>query len=201
MQIPVPIGKSLQQAVKRITRSDDLSSNLWEALFSVVQLRQLPAHTFLWRVEHPVEHIAFLNQGVIRSYFQKEEIEMNIGLNLPGEFVCDYQGLLTGQGCFYEYQVLENAELLLIAKPDYENLITRFSFWRDFMSKIMLDEFCRLTTIQQKYIAETPEHQVGIGSPEGHQTATVSLESLADMLDIPREKLPIFFGTSKKDHH
>jgi len=189
----------MHAAVRRIYGTEEVSAELWEALFSVLQLRQLPAQTFLWRVEHPVEHIAFINQGAVRSYFQKDFIEMNIGLNLPGEFICDYQGFLTGNGCFYEYQVIENAELLLLSKKDYEELITKYSFWRDFMAKVMLDDFCRLTTIQQKFIQESPVKPLG-NSPDANANAKqVSLEALADILGIPREKLPIFFGQSSSD--
>ncbi|MEM1219997.1 MAG: hypothetical protein AAGH79_13845, partial [Bacteroidota bacterium] len=87
-------------------------------------------------------------------------------------------------------------ELLLLSKQDYEHLITKYGFWRDFMAKVMLDDFCRLTTIQQKFIQESPGNSLG-NNTDPSNTHQVSLETLADILGIPREKLPIFFGQSQ----
>lgn len=86
--------------------------------------KSLRKRQFLLHQEDPCKYIAFVEKGVLRSYFANENGNEHIlQFAFAGWWVSDINSFTTGQPSVLNIEALEDSELLLLSKENYEQIL------------------------------------------------------------------------------
>lgn len=89
------------------------------------------------------DFIAFVNKGILRYYREKDGSEFNIDFHLQSRFTSAYSSFLTQKPAIGYLQALENTELLVLSKQDYDKLLEESPEWYKLAKYISDDYFLR----------------------------------------------------------
>lgn len=84
--------------------------------------KDLPKKEFLVRQGETCRHIAFINEGLLRLYYDVEGVEHVRQFHFERSFCSEYQSFLTEKPAQMSLQALEDSELLLISHADLHAL-------------------------------------------------------------------------------
>jgi CRP-like cAMP-binding protein len=107
-------------------------------LEQVVDVVKLEKKDYLINAGSVCRFIGFIENGVLRSYIQKESNEFNVDFYLTGSFVSSYTSFLTQQPTNTNIQALSNSTIYTISYSNYSNLLKTNTEWYK-LSKLIAD--------------------------------------------------------------
>ena len=106
------------------------------------------------------DFVAFLNSGVIRHYHIKDGNEITCDITLHSNFITDFKSLTKNIPSNYNFQILKNAELLVIKKNDLFRLYTENRNIESF-GRIMAEQVAQRTIdLAMSLLSDKPEERV-----------------------------------------
>lgn len=75
------------------------------------------------------EQEAFVEKGLLRSYYYKSEVEHTNQFFFEGQWVADYESFITQSPSKVTIQALEACQLFVISKSDIDQLSTELPDW------------------------------------------------------------------------
>ncbi|MDX5347602.1 MAG: Crp/Fnr family transcriptional regulator [Hymenobacteraceae bacterium] len=113
------LQKSIQEKVT-ITEKE------WQQCRSYFSPKTLGKKEFLLRQGEVCRHIAFVAEGALRAYtVDARGNEHVVQFALEGWWISDNYSFLTGDSSTYNIEALEPAQVLLLSKPDMEELVLK----------------------------------------------------------------------------
>lgn len=115
-------------------------------IFSAAEIEEFillgnPVHykkgDFLIREGEISKHIAFINSGILRSYYNNHAgDEITYCLSFPGSFTTAYSSYISQEPSGINIQVLNAADLFIIPKAQMERLAAQNKNWLQFQKQI-----------------------------------------------------------------
>ena len=151
---------------------------------------QLKRKSFLLEEGNVCDFIAFVNSGIIRHFHIKDGKEITCDITLPFSFITDFKSFTQSIPSNYYFQVLKDANLLVIKKDDLSNLYeTNRKFEK--LGRIMAEKVAQRTIdIAMSLSSDKPEERVRkliANQPQLFQL--VPQRYLANLLGISPESL------------
>lgn len=107
--------------------------------------KQLKKGSFFCREGQVIQHFAFIESGIFRSYFTaSQEKETTYCIRFPNSFLSAYSSLLTGLPTRENIQALTNSELLFFSKQDLEKLSASSPRWVMLLKLLAETEYINL---------------------------------------------------------
>ncbi|CAL2077323.1 Crp/Fnr family transcriptional regulator [Tenacibaculum sp. 190524A05c] len=151
----------------------------------------LEKNDFLIRSGKTCDWLAFVSSGIIRNYYMSsKDEEVTYCLTFPGNFITAWSSFISSTNTFENIHTLTNAELIILKKSDYYELISSSESWLRFFnffteqSYILMED--RLLSIQM-VTAEQRYRKLLISNPEYVQH--VPLKYIASYLGISQRHL------------
>jgi CRP-like cAMP-binding protein len=121
---------------------------------------QIKRKDFLLKEGLICDFVAYLNSGVIRHYHIKEGNEITCDITLSNNFITDFKSLTQGIPSNYNFQILKDAELLIIKKKDLFELYNVNKNIESF-GRIMAEQVAlRTIDIAMSLSSDKPEERV-----------------------------------------
>jgi CRP-like cAMP-binding protein len=121
---------------------------------------QIKRKDFLLKEGMVCDFVAFLNSGVIRHYHIKDGNEITCDITLSNNFITDFKSLTQDIPSNYNYQILKDAELLIINKKDLFELYNVNKNIQSF-GRIMAEQVAlRTIDIAMSLSSDKPEERV-----------------------------------------
>jgi CRP-like cAMP-binding protein/rhodanese-related sulfurtransferase len=116
-------NESIENILSKSHIFRDLPKDALEAICRAVQEKEVPRGTVIFREGDPGDSLYVLRSGRVRV-FRKDEQGMQIDLSVqgPGESFGE-MALLTGEPRSADVETLENSELLVIPREDFERIL------------------------------------------------------------------------------
>jgi len=130
-----------------------------EAIESTFKPMSLRRNEFLLKEGMVCDFVAYVNSGVIRHHHMKDGNEITCDITLQNNFITDFKSLTQGVPTNYNFQILKNAELLVIKKSD---LLRLYKENRNIESlgRIMAERVAqRITEIAMSLSSDKPEER------------------------------------------
>jgi CRP-like cAMP-binding protein len=179
--------ENLLQYVSKFMQLTPLDKEAIELNFKPIFLKR---KDFLLKENRVCDFVAFLNSGVIRHYHIKDGNEITCDITLNNNFITDFKSLTQNAPSKYYFQVLKDAELLVIVKSELYRLYAENRNIESF-GRIMAEHVAQRTIdIAMSLSSEKPEERVEKlvkGRPELFQE--VPQRYLANLLGISPESL------------
>jgi CRP-like cAMP-binding protein len=135
----------------------DLDKKDIELNFKPIQIKR---KDFLLKEGMVCDFIAFLYSGVIRHYHIKDGNEITCDITLRNNFITDFKSLTQNIPSNYNFQILKDAELLIITKKDLFELYNVNKNIQSF-GRIMAEQVAlRTIDIAMSLSSDKPEERV-----------------------------------------
>lgn len=120
-----------------------LSEGLKEHLQAVLKVRTLPRKELLLRAGHVCRHIFFIEQGLLRCYYLKEEHEVCSWFMREGDVIISVESFF-GQKPGYEYiQAIEDCTLYYIEYGELQAIYRDFPEF-NYVGRVLTEKYyCR----------------------------------------------------------
>lgn len=167
-----------------------LSSIDQEALVLNFKHTTIKRNDFLLKEGKVCDFIAFVNSGVIRHYHLKDGKEITCDVTLKNSFITDFKSFKQGIPSEYNFQILKNAELLIIKKRELFELYDNYKNIES-LGRIMAEQVAlRTIDIAMSLSSDKPQERVEkliLQRPDLFQE--VPQRYLANLLGISPESL------------
>ena len=167
-----------------------LSSIDQEALALNFKHTTIKRNDFLLKEGKVCDFIAFVNSGVIRHYHLKDGKEITCDVTLKNSFITDFKSFKQGIPSEYNFQILKNAELLIIKKRELFELYYNYKNIES-LGRIMAEQVAlRMIDTAMSLSSDKPQERVEkfiIQRPDLFQE--VPQRYLANLLGISPESL------------
>lgn len=118
-----------------------------EALNAVRRLRMLNKGDYLIKAGRISTEVAFVRQGLLRSYYTKDNgEEITYCFTFEDNFMTAYSSLITGQPTYENIQALVPTELWILQKSDLESLGKKYPNWVLFQKYMAEQQYIDLET-------------------------------------------------------
>lgn len=145
---------------------------------------------FLLKEGKVCDFIAFVNSGLIRHYHLKDGKEITCDVTLKNSFITDFRSFTQSIPSEYNFQILKNAELLIIKKWELFELYDNYKNIES-LGRIMAEQVAlRTIDIAMSLSSDKPQERVEkliIQRPDLFQE--VPQRYLANLLGISPESL------------
>jgi len=126
-----------------------LPDEMCNRFISLTETRHLNKKEFFVTEGQVCRHIGFIQQGVLRSYLEKDTEEYIKDFYFPGSIVVAYGSFLTGEPCVGSIQALEETHLITLSRTAWDQLMQESNEWLKlgkFISDNLLIRKCRRET-------------------------------------------------------
>lgn len=111
-----------EQLMKHISKTISISDKEFDTLAAFFKPRELKKKEHLYRQNEICKYIAFVNKGCLRNYHvDKKGDEQIIYFALEEWWVADLQSFFLQIPSMFNLQALENCELLVSTRTEFEN--------------------------------------------------------------------------------
>jgi CRP-like cAMP-binding protein len=114
-----------------------------EALFTRVQTKKLAKNVCFVDEGKVANHIAFIRNGYMRIYFNKEGNEITRDLSSVNSFFTALTSFITKKPSFEIVSTITECELLLVNREDLNYLYQNFNNWQMIGRRIVEEMFVR----------------------------------------------------------
>lgn len=104
----------LTQLFSYFHRYQIISAEAWEAIQPLCTVSTLNHGTDLQAIGHTCKTIYYLNKGIARIYYYKDEIDVTESFSFENSILVRVESLFTGRPSKKAIQVLEDAEIVAI---------------------------------------------------------------------------------------
>jgi CRP-like cAMP-binding protein len=178
---------SLAAALRLVSPLSDTALHL---LFSGSLQKSIPRGEILLAEGQVCSYIYVIERGCMRSYYNREGIEINNGFSFEYSFVTNLKSLRTGAPSEFCIQAAEQCVVRSFGKEELKALYTQSpeieSFGRKLLEKMLVEQEEQATFFRLYSPAERYEYLV---KHQPHLLQRVSLSQLASYLGMSRETL------------
>jgi CRP-like cAMP-binding protein len=156
----IPKAKMIENLLNYCSKFIQLTEFDKEAIELNFKPIQIKRKDFLLKEGMVCDFVAFLNSGVIRHYHIKDGNEITCDITLSNNFITDFKSLTQDIPSNYNYQILKDAELLIINKKDLFELYNVNKNIQSF-GRIMAEQVAlRTIDIAMSLSSDKPEARV-----------------------------------------
>lgn len=162
-----------------------------EALNAVRRLRMLNKGDYLIKAGRISTEVAFVRQGLLRSYYTKDNgEEITYCFTFENNFMTAYSSLITGQPTYENIQALVPTELWILQKSDMESLGKKYPNWLLFQKHMAEQQYIDLETRFFSFQKEkASERYQELLQSHPHYFQQIPLQHLASYLGISQRHL------------
>jgi CRP-like cAMP-binding protein len=108
---------------KHIQEKVSLSDRDQEAVQSFFSPKKLRKKQYLLQAGDVCKHLTFVSKGLLRTYNVDDKGDEHMSIfGWEGWWISDFNSFLTGEPALFNIDAIEDSELLLISRSDYEAL-------------------------------------------------------------------------------
>lgn len=167
-----------------------MNEETFDLSLEYLKVHSIRKNEFFVREGHVCNHIAFINKGLFRIFYLKDDVEVNTCFCFENSITSSFDSFINRTASRENIQASEDSELLILSYADLQKLFSLSPDWQK-VGRLLTEREClrltnRLTslsfeTAREKYMSLLKSH------PEIIQR--VSIQHIASYLGVSRETL------------
>ncbi len=142
----------IESLINHIAHFIPVSNALKNRIESIGEIKKFPKGRFLHKPNRTCRHTYFINDGLIRTYYLKDNKEITANFSTEGEWITSIHSFLRNIPDYFHIQTLEETEVVIISltdlKESFEDFPEMERFGRMLMSKYYLEQSERIISLQ-----------------------------------------------------
>lgn len=145
---------------KYLLDKSKVSENDFDLIARLCQIKKLKKHQFLLQEGDVWKYHAFVTKGCLRTYSLDEKGREHI-LNFAVEnwWTGDRESLTSGEASVFNIDALENSELILISKNNFDHLCAEIPAFNDMVNAVLQKSFLAAQSRIHTFISLTAEEK------------------------------------------
>ena len=141
-----------------------LSEGCRETLARQLRHKEVPKKELLLRAGHICQNIYFIEKGLLRCYYYKNEAEISSWFMLEGDVVVSVESFFYQKVSYESIQALEDSSLYYISYKELQDIYRRFPEF-NYVARVMTEKYyClseqRLYSIRMMRASERYEYMI-----------------------------------------
>lgn len=134
-----------------------LNEQEWERFKSAFSSRKVNKKTLLVKSGQICNEIYFVNKGLLRLFYDKEDLEITAFIFKEGLFATSYDSFLKQSPGIQNLEAIEDSELLVISFDELNKLYEEIPAMHIFTRKMAEQRFINAQNILSSFILDSPE--------------------------------------------
>jgi CRP-like cAMP-binding protein len=139
-----------------------MSDGCKEQLSSILRLKEISKKDLLLRAGHICQHIYFIQKGLLRCYYYKNDVEISSWFMKEGDVVVSVESFFYQKTSYESIEALEDCELYYIRYNELQELYRNYPEF-NFIARVLTEKYyClseqRLFSIRMMRAAERYEY-------------------------------------------
>ncbi len=144
----------LQQVCGSLVRLNDQE---WERFKTAFSSRKVNKKALLVKSGQICKEIYFINKGLLRLFYDKEDLEITAFIFKEGLFATSYDSFLKQGPGIQNLEAIEDSELLVISFDELNKLYEEIPAMHIFTRKMAEQRFINAQNILSSFILDSPE--------------------------------------------
>lgn len=144
----------LQQVCGSLVRLNDQE---WERFKTAFSSRKVNKKTLLVKSGQICKEIYFINKGLLRLFYDKDDLEITAFIFKEGLFATSYDSFLKQSPGIQNLEAIEDSELLVISFDELNKLYEEIPAMHIFTRKMAEQRFINAQNILSSFILDSPE--------------------------------------------
>lgn len=176
--------------VKKNLSNLSLSPEELTTFLSFLTTKTIKKYDFFLKEGEVCNHVAFVNKGLVRFYFMKDEKEHISDFKLTGEWISNYGSFLSKEKSLFYIDAVEDTELFLLSYTDMQKMYDIGKTYER-IGRLMVEQvFLRTINRHVSMLIHNPEERyVKLLEEKPYLFERVPLKQIASMLGIEPESL------------
>ena len=167
--------------LKSLAPFSEIELNAAKALFKIIILQK---NDFFVKAGHFSDRIAFVQSGLLRSYFTTKDKEVTTFFALPGSVCMDARSFLVMKQSLESIEALVTSELLVIDRKDLYTLYHENWKWQK-VGRLLLE----------KYFIASEERTIALQSLTAHELYEQFVAEFPDVVQmVPQHYIASYLG-------
>lgn len=181
---------NLNHLKAKVEKIVTLSDEEWEFFIADISLKKLNKGAFLWQPGDKCNHLVFINEGVFRYFYNKENQEISLQFMFAHSFMIDYPSFINEEQLAYYFEALEDAEVLMIPKKRIYEAVEKYRTWERFGRITSEKNAVEISKRKNSLLFDSPlEQYLKLIAQRPKIFEKVPLHMIATYLGITREHL------------
>ncbi|GAA4339691.1 cyclic nucleotide-binding domain-containing protein [Flaviaesturariibacter amylovorans] len=134
----------MEQLLNYLSAIHPLSDGLKEHLRSILKTRELHKKDFLLRAGHTCRHICFIEKGLLRCFYLKDDLEVSSWFMKEGDVIISVESFYQQKASYESIQALEDCVLHYIDYNELQNIYRRFPEF-NFIGRVITEKYYGLS--------------------------------------------------------
>lgn len=117
-----------------------MSEGLREKLSLILRLKELVKKDLLLRAGHICQHIYFIQKGLLRCYYYKNDVEISSWFMKEGDVVVSVESFFKQTTSYESIQALEDAELYYISYKELQQIYRDYPEF-NFIARVLTEKY------------------------------------------------------------
>lgn len=117
-----------------------MSDGCKEKLASILKLKELPKKELLLRAGHICQHIYFIQKGLLRCYYYRNDVEICSWFMKEGDVIVSVESFFKQAVSYESIQALEDCELYYIHYKELQEIYRTFPEF-NFIARVLTEKY------------------------------------------------------------
>lgn len=117
-----------------------MSDECKERLFSILKLKEVPRKELLLRAGHICQHIYFIQKGLLRCFYYKNDAEICSWFMKEGDVIVSVESFFKQAISYESIQALEDCELYYISYKELQQIYRSFPEF-NFIARVLTEKY------------------------------------------------------------
>jgi len=145
---------------KYLLDKSKVSENDFDLIARLCQIKKLKKHQFLLQEGDVWKYHAFVTKGCLRTYSLDEKgREYILNFAVENWWTGDRESLTSGEPSVFNIDALENSELILISKNNFDHLCAEIPAFNDMVNAVLQKSFLAAQSRIHTFISLTAEEK------------------------------------------
>lgn len=117
-----------------------MSDECKESLFSILKLKEVPRKELLLRAGHICQHIYFIQKGLLRCFYYKNDAEICSWFMKEGDVIVSVESFFKQAISYESIQALEDCELYYISYKELQQIYRSFPEF-NFIARVLTEKY------------------------------------------------------------
>lgn len=154
----------MEQVLQYLESILPMSEGCRERVFSILRIKELSRKELLLRAGHICQHIYFIQRGLLRCFYYRNDVEISSWFMREGDVVVSVESFFYQKTSYESIQALEDCELYYFSYRELQQIYREFPEF-NFIARVLTEKYyClseqRLYSIRMMRASERYEYLV-----------------------------------------
>lgn len=130
----------MEQLIQYLASIHEMSDGCKERVQAILQMKELKKKELLLRAGHICQHIYFIQKGILRCFYYRNDVEISSWFMHEGDVVISVESFFRQKVSYESIEALEDCELYYISYKGLQDIYRQFPEF-NFIARVLTEKY------------------------------------------------------------